>query len=130
MKKLALSAVAILALAAGVSAQAPNFTGKWEGTLTGINADGTTRQPGGIVFDLTQKGNQLTGTAGPSAEQQLPIAKAAVNGSKGSFEVTQPNGVLHKLTFTLANGKITGDMVSELNGETRNGKFELSKAAK
>lgn len=129
MKKLAVVALAVFALAAGLSAQAANFSGKWEGTLTGINADGTTRQPGGIVFNLTHKGKELTGTAGPSAEQQLTIAKAVVNGSKASFEVTQPNGTLHKLTFTLVKGKIVGDMVSEANGEKRNGKFELTKAA-
>ena len=127
MKKLAIAALIVAVLAPALAAQAPSFTGKWEGQLTRVNPDGTTAPGSGTVFNFTQKGKELTGTGGPTAENQMKIEKGVVNGNKATFEVTQPNGVLHKFTITLAKDKITGDIVSTLNGETRNGKVEATK---
>ena len=132
MKKLAtlaFLALMTLTIAPAVQAQSAPFTGKWEGTLTGIRPDGTAGTPNPMQMTLTQKGKVLTGTAGPNAETQWKVEKGTVDGSKATFEVTQPsNGVLHKFTVTLAKDKITGDIVSELNGQTRNGKVEATKA--
>ena len=129
MKKLAATALALALLVPAVAlAQAPSFTGKWEGQLTRINPDGTTQPGSGSVFNFTQKGKELTGTAGPSADNQWPIAKGVVNGTKATFEVQQPNGPLHKFTITLAKDKFTGELVSNLGEQTRNGKVEATKA--
>ena len=130
MKKLAAIAFALAVLIpAAALAQAGSFTGKWEGTLTNVRPDGTTGTPNPMHMTLTQKGKVLTGTAGPNAEMQWKVEKGVVNGNKATFEVTQmPNGALHKFSVTLVKGQIEGDILSELNGQTRNGKVEAKKA--
>ena len=69
MKKLVAFALVLAALAPAVAAQtAASFTGKWEGTFTRQRPDGT-EDTSKVVFDLTQKGKELTGTAGPPDQQ-------------------------------------------------------------
>lgn len=76
MKRLLALALVLAALAPAVAAQTTaSFTGKWEGTFTMQAPDGTERPPRPVVFDLTQKGKALTGTAGPP-DQQWKIDKA------------------------------------------------------
>jgi len=75
-KTLAVFAIVLTALAPVAAQTAAAFTGKWEGTFTRTRSDGTENK-NGVVFNLTQKGAVLTGTAGP-AEQQWEIAKGAV----------------------------------------------------
>jgi hypothetical protein len=129
MKTIAAIAILALTLAPAASAQTASFTGKWEGTLTRVNADGTAGTPNPMQMTLTQKGKVLTGTAGPNAETQWTVEKGIVTGNKATFEVTQTsNGVLHKFSITLAKDKFAGDIVSELNGQIRNGKVEATKA--
>ena len=100
MKTLAAIAVLLLTMAPA-QAQTTNLTGKWTGTLTRTAPDGRT-QSIDFMFDLTQKAKVLTGTAGPNAERQWAILKGgAVNGSKVTFQVQQPDGGPLR-TFTLA----------------------------
>lgn len=129
MKKLIALAVALVALVPTLAAQTrTSFTGKWEGTFTVQRPDGTEGSPKAVVFDLTQKGKQLTGTAGP-AEQQWKIDKGSVNGGKATFEVQQPNGPLFKFTLTIAKGRLQGDMAGEREGIVRgHAKVEASRA--
>ena len=47
--------------------QTTNLTGKWTGTMTRTAPDGRS-QTIGFMFDLTQKGKVLTGTAGPALQ--------------------------------------------------------------
>ena len=116
-KTLAVFALVLVALAPVAAQTAASFTGKWEGTFTRQRADGTENQDN-IVFNLTQKGAVLTGTAGP-AEQQWEIAKGAVKDGKAMFEVQQPNGPLFKFTLTVVKGRLQGDMTGEQNGVVR-----------
>jgi hypothetical protein len=113
MKKLATVAALVLAaaFAAPVAhAQAPaGFSGKWEGTFT---REGSTGNPGPVVFNITQKGNVITGTAGP-ADQQFPIGKGGVvKAGKAVFDVQQTNGPLFKFTLAVVKGHLTGDMIA------------------
>ena len=116
MKTLAALALVLAVLAPSVSAQtaAASFTGKWEGTFTRVRSDGTeNKQP--VVFDLAQKGKELTGTAGP-ADQQWKIEKGEVNAGKATFQVQQPNGPLFKFALTIVKGRLQGDMTGERDG--------------
>ena len=97
---------------------AASFTGKWEGTFTLQRPDGTEGNPSGVVFNLTQKGKALTGTAGP-ADQQWTIDKGAVNAGKATFEVQQPDGPLFKFTLAIVKGRLEGDMAGEREGVVR-----------
>ena len=119
MKTLAALAILLaVALAPAASAQTTSFTGKWEGTFTMVRPDGTEGDSDPIVFNLTQKGKVLTGTAGPS-DEQFKIDKGAVNAGKATFEVQQPNGPLFKFTLSLVKGRLQGDMTGERDGVIR-----------
>jgi len=119
MKKLVALAIVLFALAPVVAAQtATAFTGKWEGTFKMQRPDGTEGDPRPVVFDLTQKGKVLTGTAGP-ADRQMKVEKGAVDGGKATFEVQQPDGPLFKFTLTIVKGRLQGDMAGERDGVVR-----------
>jgi hypothetical protein len=82
------------------------------------------------VFDLTQKGKELTGSAGPP-DQQWKIEKGAVTAGKATFEVQQPNGPLFKFTLSIVKGRLQGDMTGERDGVVRGrAKVDAAKAAK
>ena len=130
MKRLLAVALVLAALAPELAAQTTaRFTGKWEGTFTRQRDDGTENtQP--VVFDLTQKGTVLTGTAGP-ASQQWKIEKGAVTDGKATFEVQQPDGPLFKFALTIVKGRLQGDMTGERDGVVRGrAKVDAAKAAK
>jgi hypothetical protein len=129
MKKLVVVAIALLALAPAVAAQtATTFTGKWEGTFKMQRPDGTEGDPRPVVFNLTQKGKLLTGTAGP-ADKQWNVDKGAVTAGKATFEVQQPDGPLFKFTLTIVKGVLQGDMAGERDGVVRgHAKVEATKA--
>jgi hypothetical protein len=121
-------AIAILALAPALAQTATTFTGKWEGTFKMQRPDGTEGDARPVVFDLTQKGKVLTGTAGP-ADQQWKIEKGVVNAGKATFEVQQPDGPLFKFTLTIVKGRLQGDMAGERDGVVRgHAKVDAAKA--
>ena len=129
LKKLV--AVALILVAGFVPAltaqTAASFTGKWEGTFSRERPDGTT-DTGPIVFNLTQKGKELTGTAGP-AESPFPIEKGEVNAGKATFQAQQPNGPLFKFALTVVKGRLQGEMTGERDGVVRGrGKVDAAKA--
>jgi hypothetical protein len=130
IKRFLALAIVLAALAPAAAAQtAASFTGKWEGTFTRERPDGT-QDSDDIVFNLTQKGKVLTGTAGPG-EQQWPVEKGAVNAGKATFQVQQPNGPLFKFTLSVVKGRLQGEMVGERDGVVRGrAKVDAAKAAK
>ena len=118
-KNLIAVALVLAAFVPALAAQsATSFTGKWEGTFKMQRPDGTEGDPQNVVFNLTQKGKALTGTAGP-ADRQWKIDKGAVNAGKATFEVQQPDGPLFKFTLTLVKGRLQGDMAGERDGVVR-----------
>ena len=80
--------------------------------------DGMTGDPRPVLFDLTQKGKALTGTAGPPA-QQLKIEKGTAADGKATFDVQQPDGPLFKFALTIVKGRLQGDMSGEREGVVR-----------
>jgi len=131
MKKLIAFALVLAGLVPAVAAQtSANFTGKWEGTFKMQRPDGTEGDPRPVVFDLTQKGKALTGTAGP-ADQQWKIEKGAVAAGKATFEVQQPDGPLFKFTLAIVKGRLQGDMAGEREGVVRgHAKVDAVKSSK
>jgi hypothetical protein len=129
IRKLVVVAIGLLALAPAVAAQsAAPFAGKWEGTFKMQRPDGTEGDARPVVFDLTQKGKVLTGTAGPS-DKQWKIEKGAVNAGKATFEVQQPDGPLFKFTLSIVKGRLQGDMAGERDGVVRgHAKVDAAKA--
>ena len=110
MKTLVAFALILAALTPAVAAQtAPSFTGKWEGTYTLQRTDGTEATPRPVAFNLTQKGKEITGTAGP-ADSPGKIEKGVVNGSKTTFEMPQPDGSVFKFTLAIVKERLQGEM--------------------
>ncbi len=128
MKKLAIVAIALLALLPAAAAQTATLTGKWEGNFKMQRPDGTEGNPSPVVFNLTQKGRVLTGTAGP-ADRQWKVEKGAVDAGKATFEVQQPDGPLFKFTLSVVKGRLQGDMAGERDGVVRgHAKVDAAKA--
>ena len=126
MKKFAVVALVLAVFVPVLAAQAPSFTGKWEGTITMPGPDGAdmTRP---AAFNLTQKGNVLTGTAGPP-DQQLDIANGTVDASKATFEVQPPSGAPYKFAVAIVKGRLQGELNFERNGSPVKAKIDAAKA--
>jgi hypothetical protein len=131
MKTLVAFALTVATLAPTASAQtSASFTGTWEGTFTMQRPDGTEGDPRPVVFNLTQKGKELTGTAGPG-DQQWTIENGAVASGKATFQVQQPDGPLFKFSLTIVKERLQGEMTGERDGQVRGrAKVDAAKAAK
>jgi opacity protein-like surface antigen len=121
-------AIVLVALASAAAAQtAANFTGKWEGTFRMQRSGGEEGDPRPVVFDLTQKGKVLTGTAGPTA--QWKVENGVVKAGTATFDVQQPDGPLFKFTLTIVKGRLQGDMAGTREGVVRgHAKVDAAKA--
>jgi hypothetical protein len=97
---------------------AASLTGKWTGTMTRTAPDGRS-QTIPWLFDLTQKSDVVTGTAGPNAERQWALQKGSVKEGKISFQVQQPDGgPLRTFTLELVKDRLQGEMLAEANGQS------------
>ena len=130
MKTLAaLAALLLITVAAHAqtSKQTTSLTGKWTGTLTRSAPDGQT-QSIDWMCDLKHKDKEITGTTGPNAERQWTIEKGAVDGTKVTFRVQQPNGPMRTFTLKLVAGRLQGEMLAEMNGQSFTAKVDLARA--
>jgi hypothetical protein len=119
MKRLLVFTLVLAGFAPVVAAQtSTSFTGQWEGTLTMQRPDGTEGSPNAALFNLTQKGTELTGTAGPP-DQQRAIEQGSVADGKATFQVQPPNGPLYKFTLAIVKGRLQGEMTGERDGAVR-----------
>ena len=97
MSRLACICVVVLLLIPSVWA-AEDLTGTWSGTFITTMDENPPRDDVAYLV-LKQTGAELTGTAGPTADQQRPIAKGTVatvnvNGkdtTKAAFDLTTPD---------------------------------------
>jgi len=111
--------VALVPSRAAQGAQgAASFTGKWEGTFKMQRPDGTEGDPRPVTFNLTHKGKELTGTAGPP-DRQWKVEEGAVAAGKATFAVQQPDGPLFRFTLTIVKDRLQGDMAGERDGVVR-----------
>lgn len=127
------AALLILALAfspmfsAAHAAQAPpvDLTGKWNGTFI-ISMNGEQRDD--VAFlSLIQKGADLTGTAGPSLEEQWPIVNGKVEGTKVTFGA-EAGGPSIKFVLTLVDGRLKGDASADDGGMVMTAKVDVGRS--
>jgi hypothetical protein len=129
MKTILAIALAITAFVTPAAAQASApFDGKWEGTYTLQRPDGTPAEPRPLVFNLIQKGKELTGTGGPPDQQEKVVGTVAAG--KATFEVQVSQGPPFKFSLSIVKGHLVGDMTRENNGTVRQAKVDATKAAK
>jgi hypothetical protein len=126
MHTLALLA-ALLFSAPPAQADTASLTGKWNGTMTRTAPDGQT-QTIEVMFELTQKGKVLTGTVGPDAQRQWAIEKGAVEGTKISFKVQQPNGPMRTFTLLRVKDRLQGEMLAQMGEQSFTAKVDAGRA--
>jgi hypothetical protein len=113
---------AVLALAAN----AADVSGTWSGTLKITGPDGQT-QDDTIHMILKQDGGKLTGSAGPSAGEQLPIEKGAVEGARITMEVPAQGGTF-KFDVALDGDHLRGDVTLAAGGQTMKARMDATRA--
>lgn len=130
----ALAATALFLVAStGLASQqkAPSVTGTWIGTFTSTTSTGEPDEdPAYMVFK--QSGEEITGTAGPRADRQMPLAKGKVTTEKGvttvTFDVAEsPGGEAIHFELKLVEGRLKGTAVAEVDGKKRNATVDVGR---
>lgn len=106
-------------------ASAADVTGTWSGTFIITMPDGKTNDDS-VHLVLKQSGATITGTAGPSAEQQLPIAKGTITGNRVSLELPIPDGMF-KFDVVLEGEHLKGDVIRTAAGQSMKAKMDATR---
>lgn len=121
-----LAAISLLLLTFAPPQTAANLTGKWTGAFNVTGPDGTTRDQG-IELNLTQKGKDVTGTAGPNAERQWTLSKGVVAGDKVTFVVQVPDGPTINFALMLTKDRLVGEATGEDDGQKVTAKIDVGR---
>lgn len=125
MKTLAVLCALFVAVAA-ISMADTNVEGKWTGSFL-MKTGGGESHDSTIVLNLKQEGATITGTAGPSEDQQWPISKGKIDGGKITMEV-QSDGPLIKFELVLEGEHLKGDAHASHEGEELTAKLDATRA--
>jgi len=125
MKRLAGVFSMILFLVTVLMAADNNLTGKWSGSFIISSSNGESKDDG-VFLDLKQKGIELTGTAGPTPEEQFPIQKGKVEGNKLTFEVQSPKFLIN-FELTLIDGHLKGEARAEHEGKSKKAAVDVQR---
>ena len=101
-------------LISAVSLLAADATGIWTGTFA---PEG--QEAGSAHMVLKQEGTVLTGTAGPSAEEQHEIRNGKAENGTLTFDLERENGVTMKFVLKQDGNAITGDATRMRDGEAQ-----------
>ncbi|HKW00181.1 MAG TPA: hypothetical protein VJN96_10170 [Vicinamibacterales bacterium] len=122
--------LAILFAASTLSAfqaKPADLSGTWTGTLTPAGGQG-----GSAHIVLKQNGTELTGTCGPTPEQQTAIANGKVTTAKGvtsvTFEASPGPGGVMKFDLKVVDGRLKGNVALERNGQKQEGTLDVGRA--
>jgi len=114
----------MLAGAMAIMAAAADVSGKWSGSFTPDSGEGHT-----AFVVLKQSGTNITGSAGPAADQQWTDLKGTIRGDKVTLEVKSPeDGMVYKCDLVLAGDHLKGDVTATgSGGETMKGKMDVTR---
>jgi hypothetical protein len=93
---------------------AEDLSGTWAGAFI-ITLDGET-QPDVVHMVLKHEGAVITGTAGPSIEQQWKIIDGKVEGDKVTFRVEAEIGFV-QFAMELVEGHLKGQATASVDGQ-------------
>jgi hypothetical protein len=97
----------LLSLITSGLAFAADFSGKWAGTLATRNRPVPLSDAHFVT--LEQKGDTVTGMAGPKRDVQWPLRNAKVNGTKINFMVEVAGGeLLIEYSLELKDNELSG----------------------
>ena len=86
--------------------------GTWKGNA--LRPDGTPTM--NVLLTVKQDGDKLSGTVGPSPEEQIPITKAKLDGSMLTFEVPTDDA-LYKVALELKGDDLNGKAIRTQDGQ-------------
>jgi hypothetical protein len=115
----------LITAALALTAAAADVTGKWSGSFKITTPDGQVRDDT-VMLVLKQDGAEITGTAGPNADQQMPIQKGKIDGDKIALEVAVGEGTF-KFDVVLEGDHIKGDVAAAMGGQTMKAKMDATR---
>ena len=103
-----------------------NVTGKWSGSFN-ITRDNGESKDSTAVLMLKQNGTEITGTIGPTEDEQFTIKSGKIDADKITLEVDE-HGHTIKFSLMLDSDHIRGEanMLGE-NGETAKAKIDVTR---
>jgi hypothetical protein len=104
-----------------------NLTGKWTGTFNIQASDGTPMEQGEVVMHLTHTGSAITGSIGPSEEEQHPIVQGKMEGDKVTLEIKREQQVI-KVDLTLTGERLKGGATLNMEDRTATAKIDAGRA--
>jgi hypothetical protein len=107
---------------------AADITGKWSGSFNITTSDGNSKEDSAHV-EFTQKGTELTGTAGPNADKQYTILKGKVEGNNVTFELQADETVI-KFNLMLVDGHLKGEANAAKDDKTMKAAVDLQRITK
>lgn len=113
---------------------AEDVSGIWSGTFI-TTVDGGAPHDDLAYLVLKQAGADLTGTAGPNADQQMPIAKGKVetvkvdgkDTTKAAFDITTGDGMMAHFDLSLVDGRLKGKATAERDGHTMSATIDVAR---
>jgi len=121
-----LLACSLLMAAFALAAAATDVSGTWSGSMIATGPDGQERD-NGVTLVLKQAGTEITGTAGPSADHQMPIQKGTIEGDKITLEVAVGEGIF-KLDLVLQGDHIKGDVTASMGDQHMKARLDATRA--
>ena len=78
------------------------------------------------MLHLKQNGGEITGTAGPSDEQQWPIRSGKIDGDRITFQLPT-DGPIVKFELNLIDGHMKGTATFDLDGNPKTVTLDLTR---
>ena len=100
-----------------IALSAAEAAGKWSGSFEAKNSKGELRAERAYLA-ITQDGQNLTGTGGPTADDQQGMLAGKVEGDQLTFTV-EHHGQLIGFKLRIDGDSMKGDISSDHNGEKR-----------
>ena len=110
-----------LFLLAAIALAAADVSGKWSGAVKGLEHEGNS-----AILHLKQNGAEITGSAGPSEEQQWPIKNGKIDGDRITFQLPT-DGPIVRFELNLIEDHMKGEATFDLDGNSRTVVLDLTR---
>jgi hypothetical protein len=110
----------------GLAVVDANVTGKWSGSFNTTGPNGEARESTAVLL-LKQTGPDITGTAGPTEDEQFAIQKGKIEGDKVTLEVDH-DGHTMKFDLVMTADRLTGEAKVSRDGGDLKAKIDVTRA--
>jgi hypothetical protein len=100
-----------------------DVSGKWSGKFVDLQ-DEAKSEP--VFMILKQEGSQLSGSGGPTEDEQHPIQNGKVEGDKLAFEIPTGKGTIY-FDLKATDTEIKGEMKRTRGDRTDNARLSLKR---